>query len=100
MAATMMEKGFTEIELHLDEALMKRVHEYYKIACTQDYLLENYEISVEDAEKVARKARELEAEACMPVWDTGCVAAAAQQLHIDLVERVYNEEMPPLPAIL
>ena len=98
--ATLMQDGYTTTEFRLDEAQMKRVHEYYKIACTQEYLLENYDISVEDAEKVARKARELEEEACMPVWDTGCVAAAAQHLNIALIERVYDETKPQLAANL
>ena len=43
----------------LHEPELREIHSYYEIACTAEYLMENYEIDEEDAIKTAGKVRRL-----------------------------------------
>lgn len=96
---TMSEKGYDIDGIHLDVLKLEAISNYYLISQTQDYILETYNVSVSEAEKVARKARQLQEDACSPLWDTACVKTAADLLHINLIDKEDNCSTPLTPIL-
>lgn len=43
----------------LNEPELRELHSYYEIACTAEYLLDNYDVAEENAMKVAAEVRRL-----------------------------------------
>lgn len=65
---------------------LQQAMEFYQQASTQEYVYENYNISEEDALKIAILARKImaKAEPDKPIPETEAISAAAEELQIAL----------------
>ena len=83
-------KGYEIMGLVLNQDQMREVKNYYQVALLQQYVVENYQISEEDALKVAELAYEIEEEAMVNdynVQEQESIWEASEELGIELKEQ-------------
>lgn len=56
---TMMDKGFPIKGIVLTAGDMVKIHSYYRLAAIQEYIYENFNVSLEDAKRIAEEAENL-----------------------------------------